>query len=159
MTCSSLKKLPDHDDNVFPESIQLQDLPEIISSDALAFGAGRTHLIETLISENQGNAWLLRQNNLIAGLALGREGRKFNQIGPVIADNFTDARMLIKQVLRNYIDKPMVADVPDDKVELIEWLGTLGFISQRHFVRMYQHTNPFPGNRDKQYLICGPEFG
>ena len=30
---------------------------------------------------------------------------------------------------------------------------------QRHFVRMYKKENSFPGIVDKQYLICGPEFG
>jgi len=42
---------------------------------------------------------------------------------------------------------------------LLEWLSSIGFIEQRHFIRMYKKENTLPGKTSNQYLICGPEFG
>ena len=53
---------------------------------------------------------------------------------------------------------PVGLDVPEDREDLIKWLESVGFVKQRHFVRMYLNDNPFPGTRN-QYLISGPEFG
>jgi hypothetical protein len=104
-------------------------------------------------------AWMLKRNNSVTGFVLGRDGRKYNQIGPVMASSPADAEILITKLFSDSENKPMVADVLNDKQELITWLSSIGFVQQRHFVRMYQHNNPFPGSIDKQYLICGPEFG
>jgi len=49
--------------------------------------------------------------------------------------------------------------VLSEKEDLISWLHSIGFTMQRHFVRMYKKENLFPGIVNKQYLICGPEFG
>jgi len=159
MTCDSLKKISPVDGDVFPEPIQYHDIPEIIAFDKFVFGSDRTLLIKSLIKEYPNKAWMLKRNNSIAGFILGRDGRKYNQIGPVMASSAADAKILISKLLSDAENKPMVADVLNDKIELISWLSNLGFTQQRHFVRMYQHNNPFPGNIDKQYLICGPEFG
>ena len=50
-------------------------------------------------------------------------------------------------------------DILADKKELYNWLASIGFVKQRKLVRMYLKNNPFPGDIEKQYLICGPEFG
>jgi hypothetical protein len=42
---------------------------------------------------------------------------------------------------------------------LTDWLETLGFVKQRHFIRMYRNDNPYPGISGNHYLIAGPEFG
>ena len=56
-------------------------------------------------------------------------------------------------------NQSVVMDVLYEKEDLINWLNSIGFIMQRQFVRMYKKENPFPGIINKQYLICGPEFG
>jgi len=127
--------------------------------DELVFGENRTSLIEFLVREYPGKAWLLKRNNSIAGFALGRDGSKYHQIGPVMASTFTDAKILITKAVKELENKPIVVDIPYDKEDLINWLNSIGFIRQRHFVRMYKKENPFPGNVDKQNLICGPELG
>jgi len=158
MTCNSLKNISPRGD-ALTEPVQAKDISEIIAYDKLVFGADRTGLIESLVKTYPHKAWMLKQNNSVAGFVLGRDGRKYNQIGPVMASSAADAEILITKLLSDSENKPMVADVLNDKIELISWLSNLGFTQQRHFVRMYQHNNPFPGNIDKQYLICGPEFG
>ena len=76
-----------------------------------------------------------------------------------MASTFTDAKILITKALRGLESKSIVVDVLCDKKDLITWLHSIGFIKQRHFVRMHQKENPFPGVTEKQFLICGPEFG
>ena len=160
MTNMSIRDLPfGYDDDILPEPIQVKHIGEIISMDELVFGTNRIPLIEYLIKEYPGKAWMLSRNNRIAGFALGREGNKYHQIGPVMASNSEDAKMLITKSLAKLIDQPVVVDVLCDKEDLIDWLNSIGFIKQRHFIRMYKKENPFPGIISKQYLIVGPEFG
>ena len=159
MTNASVKNLSSNDDDKLVEPILQNYVHEIVALDKLFFGADRTTLIESLVKEYPHKAWLLKRNNLLTGFVLGREGSNYNQIGPVMAPTISDAKILITKALRVLENKPIVVDVLNDKEDLITWLNTIGFIKQRHFVRMYKGNNLFPGRIDKQYLICGPEFG
>lgn len=159
MTNTSIVNISSGDDDLIIEPISLKDINEIIALDDYVFGAYRTQLIESLINEYPHNAWLLKRNNYVSGIVLGRVGSKFHQIGPVVASTFTDATILILKALQELENKPIVVDVPNDKEDLINWLHLIGFNKQRHFVRMHQKVNLFPGIKEKQFLICGPEFG
>ena len=125
----------------------------------LVFGANRAQLIKYLVREYPGKGVLLKRNDRITGFALGRDGNKYHQIGPVVASNSADARILITNALKKLINQPIVVDVLRDKEDLIDWLSSIGFIEQRYFIRMYKKENTFPGITSNQYLICGPEFG
>jgi GNAT superfamily N-acetyltransferase len=159
MITPSMKNLSFDGDDILPEPIQSKHIEEIIALDELVFGANRNQLIESLIKEYPYKAWLLKRNNSVAGFALGRKGNKYHHIGPVFASNINDVKILIKRALKALTNQPAVVDVLSEKEDLINWLNSIGFITQRHFVRMYKKENPFPGIIGKQYLICGPEFG
>jgi ribosomal protein S18 acetylase RimI-like enzyme len=145
--------------NVLVEPIQSKDITRIIKLDEDVFGTGRSQLTEYLIKEYPHKAYLLKDNNDISAFALGRDGNKYHQIGPVIADTINDAKILIAKALKDLNNQPLVVDVLNDKEELITWLQSLGFIKQREFARMYKNENLFRGIVDKHFLICGPEFG
>ena len=160
MTNPFLKDFPlAGDEEISSGPVQLKQLQYIIALDKLIFGADRTQLIESLVREYPDKLWLLERNNFIAAFALGRDGSKYHQIGPVMAASFTDAKRLVTKALKKLVNQPIVADVLCDKEEMISLLNALGFIEQRRFTRMYKGKNPFPGITGKQYLICGPEFG
>jgi hypothetical protein len=160
MVNSSMKHLPsDDDNNILPEPIQLKDIQEIITLVEIIFGANRSQLIRFLVSEYPDKAWLVKRNNQVTGFALGREGNKYHHIGPVAASNTDDVKILITKALKKLTNQPVVVDIRCDKEDLLDWLGSIGFVKQRHFIRMYKKENPFPGLTGKQYLICGPEFG
>jgi len=152
------KDLPDFENENLPIRIHSADIPEIIKCDANVFGAGRNFLVDFLIQESPENAWTIKQNNVMRGIALGRKGARFFQVGPVSADSEKEAKMLIIQLLKKIPFQPIVIDVLDDKTELITWLYTIGFKNQRQFVRMVLGENS-PEIPEKQFLICGPEFG
>jgi GNAT superfamily N-acetyltransferase len=142
-----------------PEPLQPSDIAEISLLDYAVFGAERTYLLSSLYYENPDKACCLRHDGSIKAFSLGRKGRNYFQIGPVVAHGTEEAVSLIFFVLQELYGEHIVVDVFDDKPELIHWLEGTGFIHQRQFSRMYLHQNPFPGHIRKNYLICGPEFG
>lgn len=151
-------RFPEKVDNL-PKKAKSDDIAEISDFDQRVFGADRTILLEALRSEYPDRAWILRKNNRITGYALGRAGTRYNHIGPVGALLVQDAVILIKKILENNTERPVVVDIPENMNELSGWLQSTGFASRRHFTRMYFKKNPFPGEINKQFLICGPEFG
>jgi GNAT superfamily N-acetyltransferase len=159
LTNRSMGSLIPVDDDISPEPVQLHHIPEIIELDEFISGANRKQLITFLINENPGKAWLLKRNDRITGFALGRDGNKFHQVGPVVASTTNEAKMLVAKALNNLAGQPVVVDVLADKEDMLTWLYANGFVKQRHFTRMYQKENLLPEITSKQYLIAGPEFG
>jgi GNAT superfamily N-acetyltransferase len=154
----SVKSLSDEGKS-FAEFVHLKNIPEIVDLDKRVFGANRKQLIEFLVKNYTDNAWMIKRNGQITGFALGREGTRFFQVGPVLASTTADAKSLIVKSLSQLEGQPVVVDILEDKTELINWLDSIGFVRQRHFIRMYRNTNPYPGIPGNHYLIAGPEFG
>jgi GNAT superfamily N-acetyltransferase len=71
--------------DVTPEPLHFRDIPEIALLDRSTFGAERTSLLTSLIKESPGKSWSIRKNGRITGIVLGRNGKRYNQIGPVSA--------------------------------------------------------------------------
>lgn len=140
-----------------PVTAEPSDISEISILDRNAFGAERIYLLNSIIKENPGKAWCIKQKGRLIAFSLGRNGRKYLQIGPVIAPGISEAKDMISIFCAEF--NGIVLDVLADKVELIQWLEQKGFICQRKFLRMYLHQNPYPGNISNNYLIFGPEFG
>jgi len=143
------------------ESLKItqNNLHDVIEMDNLIFGANRSYLLNVLFKNYPEKAFLLGQENKFLGYILGRDGTRFNYVGPVNATSTGSAMILIKQAFKSLINKPVALDILQDKEELIMWLESAGFVKQRHFSRMYLKINPYPGIVKNQYLISGPEFG
>jgi ribosomal protein S18 acetylase RimI-like enzyme len=159
MTILSIDNFQPFDSGITPERVLFSDMNEVAALDASVFGAGRTFLIKSLVNEKPESAWCIKNNGRIKAFALGRHGRKYQQIGQVFASSLKEVKVLISYIIGKYARLPVVVDVLADKRELINWLNGIGFTRQRDFVRMYLHTNPCPGITENQFLICGPEFG
>ena len=159
MTTSLIDNFKPFLSGINPEPVMVSDIPEITELDALVFGAERPFLMKSLIEENAENSWCIKRNGRIIAFTLGRQGRKYHQIGPVFANSLIEAVILISQTLLKLAGKPLVVDVPTQNIELINWLNSIGFVRQRDFVRMYLNQNLCPGKPENQFLICGPEFG
>jgi len=134
-------------------------IEEAVRLDHVAFGANRGSLIRALAKRNPGLCWVIRDKCAISGFVLGRAGRRYIHIGPVCARAEEDAKALIAQAIHCQRGRPFIVDVPESKKTLVQWLKDHGFSIQRPFTRMYMGENPLPGDADKRYLICGPEFG
>jgi GNAT superfamily N-acetyltransferase len=159
MTNPSLKGLKNQGFSCEPVRIDQDSFPDVISLDESIFGTARTNLLLTLHLSYPGKAYLIKRNNMLDGYMFGRNGARFNYIGPVAALSENSARILILKALESLNNQPVAMDVPEDKEEFSRWLETLGFVKQRHFVRMYLKSNSYNGQIKYQYLISGPEFG
>jgi predicted GNAT family N-acyltransferase len=160
MTNMTMKALPleEHQASL-PQSIRPSDVTGVVAFDEIIFGANRNAVIQFLTEKYPDKALMLKEDNKITGIALGRSGNRYHHIGPVLSSNTFNAKILISEALKTLIGQPVVVDVMVDKQELVEWLQSIGFINQREFIRMYRGHNAFPGVIEKQFLICGPEFG
>lgn len=155
----SLTGLPKTTSEIVPQKIRKEDIPSIIEFDKIAFGADRSQLIKSFITDYPEKSLMLRRNNQIVGFALGRQGNKYHQIGPVSAQSSIGAQLLITKALKDLQGHSVVIDILGDKQVLTEWLSSVGFVKQRDFMRMFKVNNPFPGEASLQYSISGPEFG
>lgn len=135
------------------------DIPSMIELDEKIFGAKRSQLIEYLVKEYPEKAFCIKQADYVFGFILGREGSRYHHIGPVISKNDTDAKLLIQRALNALHHKPVVMDVPEDKLDLLKWLASIGFVEQRRFVRMYRNANVVSTHKDQLFAIAGPEYG
>lgn len=139
--------------------ITMEDISQITDMDQAIFGADRSYLLSNLLNNYPEKAFLYRTTKKIEGYVFGRDGARFNYVGPVCALSVDSARLLISNAIEHLNNQTIAIDVPEDKEDLISWLGSIGFIKQRHFVRMFLTNNPHPGLIKSQYLISGPEFG
>lgn len=139
--------------------IRTNDLAALVEFDREIFGADRHALLEWILEGAPQYAFMREVKNEIQGYCLGRHGHSFTHIGPVIAKNPCIAKNLVSAALNNCIGTPVILDVLHFNAEWIEWLTSIGFTEQRPFIRMYRGPNRFPGIREKQFAILGPEFG
>jgi hypothetical protein len=104
-------------------------------------------------------AFYIKRGNNPEGFVLGRDGARFNYIGPVGALSQNSARHLMIKALESLNNQPFAVNVLEDKKELIIWIESIAFVKQRQFVRMYLNRNLYPEMIDTQYLIREPEYG
>ncbi len=136
-----------------------RNIPEITALDSEVFGTDRSYLLKTLFGNYPSKSFYVAGGGKIDSCILGRDGSRFNYIGPLNASSDDKARGLLSAALGSLGDQPVALDVPEEKEEFIKWLESKGFVRQRKFLRMYLGSNAFPGNAINRYLIAGPEFG
>ncbi len=159
MTTSSLKSIEYRYSGEKPMNLKKEWLSRITDRDSSVFGVDRNYLLNRLYSIFPQKAFTFPENNNHWGYIFGRNGTKYNYIGPACASGTEEAKGIISAALDPFHGKSVCLDVLADKTSLISWLESIGFTKQRDFVRMYLNKNPYPGKPEFQYLISGPEFG
>jgi GNAT superfamily N-acetyltransferase len=141
------------------------DLPGVVARDTEIFGAKRAAVIEWVFAQAPQYACAMaRTGSAPVDYCLGRPGRLFDQIGPVVAVDHDVARVLIGAALRAAGDRPVVIDAFDSRRTLVGWLGECGFEAQRPLYRMCRPgREAFPHNDHRAsgvagFAILGPEF-
>lgn len=140
-------------------SINPIEFREILRLDRDIFGVDRSEVLRKYFSIYPSKAFLLKENGQTAGYILGRDGRKFNYLGPLCTSSGRFAKDLLSRALQDCSNKPAALDVPESKIDFINWLKSTGFETERQFTRMYLKGNACQGKTDNQFLIGGPEFG
>jgi Acetyltransferase (GNAT) domain/Acetyltransferase (GNAT) family len=134
-------------------------LPAILAYDHPVFGADRTGIVYTLQRNMPALALFSEDDQQIKGFCLGRQGRKYIQIGPVIADCLEIARDLLLGALQSCAQQQVILDATYHHPGWNQLLHELGFVEQRPFIRMHLGQYTLPEHHGRQFAIAGPEMG
>jgi hypothetical protein len=127
------------------------DWPALLACDAAAFGAPRASLLRGFAARLPQAGWIAEDGS---GFALGRDGLRMPQIGPVVAADAGTARALVAAAWRA-IGGPVLLDLADEAAALLEDAGAERL---RPFTRMARGAAP-PGIAQRLVAMAGPEFG
>ncbi|HKE58109.1 MAG TPA: GNAT family N-acetyltransferase [Pyrinomonadaceae bacterium] len=131
---------------------------ELLLLDRHAFGADRSKLLETLISNKPVPPVLVRSyDGLLTGYALLRTGSKAAYIGPVVTSESAQIGLLLDGALSQLGSQRVYVDFNPGSVQP-GILVTRGFVKEREFIRMSwgrasEKTSSFV------FAIAGPEIG
>lgn len=131
------------------------DWPRIVALDADASRVERTFLLRAFLSRPASRAFITTDGT---GFVLVRAGRRATQIGPLVACDPASAIALLDAALAT-IDGPVFLDVPSEQAAAVNHLKSLGFESQRPFVRMALGEAAALRGSEGQFALAGPEFG
>ncbi len=139
--------------------LQKENISQILKLDISAFGASRKQLLAHLHTHFPDLSFCHISNDEIHGYCLGRKGRLYHQIGPVVATNIEIAKSLLNTYINTWKDYPVTIDTFTHNSEWITYLQQLGFNSRRTLYRMYLGESEPMGIRDHQFALAGPEYG
>jgi GNAT superfamily N-acetyltransferase len=139
------------------------DLPFVMEVDTRAFAGSRRPVIDWMLEGAPQYAWINADDRGAAEYCLGRAGRTFDQIGPVVARDSTGARALVEAALRRRTGNALVIDAFETHEAFTAFLQEAGFRNQRPLYRMCRSTgHGFERRRDEhdpiEFAILGPEF-
>jgi GNAT superfamily N-acetyltransferase len=133
-------------------------LPAIFRYDAKIFGEDRQEFLAALVKRKPSLAHAVTQGDRITGFVLGRDGRRWTHIGPLVADNAGIAIELLDAATAE-IAGPILIDVPDHHPDVQAWLRERGFTVQRGYMRMLRGRSAPIDDPARVMAIAGPEFG
>jgi GNAT superfamily N-acetyltransferase len=135
-------------------ALREEDWPAMLALDAAGFGAPRAGLLRGFAARLPQAAWIAQDGT---GFALGRDGLRLPQIGPVVARSPASALGLVAAA-RRAIGGPALLDLADEQAELALAIEAAGAQRLRRFTRMTLGT-PLPGRPAMLAAMVGPEFG
>ncbi|HSD65472.1 MAG TPA: GNAT family N-acetyltransferase [Vicinamibacteria bacterium] len=143
-----------------PEGVRplaAEDVETILARDRAVFGADRGAVLRWALGAAPDLAWVGRGSGTTA-YCFGRHGAHSDQVGPVVADDPSVARDLVRACLARPRSRPLIVDARAEP----SWRATLeglGFREQRPFTRMYRG-GPRPAAQPTlEPAVLGPEFG
>jgi hypothetical protein len=140
-------------------AMEAADLDAVVEFDAVAFGAARRFLIESLYQRAPQLAFVMPDGTgFVSGFILARPGRIATQIGPIVAADEEAAAVLLDAAL-GAASGPVFLDLADGRDEIKRSLQARGYTVQRPFLRMALHRSAPFGDPSRLFVATGPEFG
>ena len=139
----------------------------VIEQDRATFGGTRGAVLEWAFRSAPQYAYTVRSDSTERGpihYCLGRRGRLFDQIGPVVAGDDDIAHALVSAALGAAGDRRVAVDVFDSRRAFAAAMRADGFVIERPLVRMCRPADstagaPAVGHRHIcEFAILGPEF-
>jgi ribosomal protein S18 acetylase RimI-like enzyme len=157
LTMTSLLSVPRPSAEVRP--IAREACAQVAELDRRVFGAERTPVLAALWEWMPALAWQCARGGQVSGFCLGRDGARFCQVGPLVAETTDEALALCRAAMAELVGPAVVLDVPAAQETFLAWLQGVGFTVQRSFTRMILGRGSTPGVLAQQYAIAGPELG
>ena len=144
-------------------ALRESDLPAVMRSDDRVSGAHRHGPIRWAFADSPRYAWIDASASDAPQYCLGRGGRLFDHIGPIVASTTEAAVALVSAAAGESGGHSLVIDAYDANEEFGAWLRTAGFEAQRPLHRMRRRGSAPPaaaGRRGAsiEFAIMGPEF-
>lgn len=137
-----------------------QDLPGVMELDRRAFGADRSRLLRSLISEPDSAPLTCHdERGRLSGYALARRGTAATYIGPLIATDEHTAASLLDGMLNRLAGEKVYVDFHTGFETRTNLLARRGLAKQRDFVRMRYGKTCSAGTSPLVFAIAGPEVG
>jgi GNAT superfamily N-acetyltransferase len=133
------------------------DWPGLLALEEEAFGTARVALLRGFAARLPEAAWVAEGPQGLRGFALGRDGVRAPQIGPVVARDAAAGCALIASA-RACIGRPALLDLGDAAAEVACWLTAHGAERERPFTRMVLGAE-MPAHAELLLGMAGPEFG
>jgi GNAT superfamily N-acetyltransferase len=150
------------------------DLKIVIEQDGEVFGGTREAVLDWAFRGMPQYGYVVRSDDGPIHYCLGRRGRLFDQIGPVVAGHADLANALVNAALTAAGNRPVAVDAFDSETGFSAGLQSRGFVVQRPLIRMCRiaaaaareqgvhrppvlrrHESP---PRVNEFAIFGPEF-
>ena len=154
-----------HSESSLVRPLTAADLQIVTQQDRWVFGGTRDRLLAWVLDTAPRYGHVVRGDAGLAHYCLGREGRLFDQIGPVVAGDDGVAKALVKAALASAGGRPVVVDAFDAHHLFTTSLRTLGFQAQRPLYRMCRRAGRVATSIGIQkppalveFAILGPEF-
>lgn len=139
------------------------DLNILARRDEVIFGGDRRAVLDWSVARAPQYARRTRSADGVEAYCFGRQGRLFDQIGPIVASDTDAARSLVTAATPAAGGRAVVIDAFDTRTDFTSWLTECGFRVERPLFRMCRpagggaafRSGPAPG----EFAIFGPEFG
>lgn len=138
--------------------VHAEDFPAVLRRDREVFGADRGTLLASLFARAPECSGIVKCGAEVRGYAFGRPGRLYHHLGPIVAGDISTARALVAHGCSELNGRQLAIDTAEHHRDWLNWLGSVGFVEERPFVRMFRRGDRHPGMPIKQYAITGPEF-
>jgi GNAT superfamily N-acetyltransferase len=139
------------------------DIQVVTEQDREVFGGDRRKVLEWALDGAPQYAQVIRDDSGVAHYCFGRQGRLFDQIGPVVAGDNDIAQALVSAAVTTASGRPVAVDAFDSHGAFTAALSALGFQAQRPLFRMCRRAGraaPRVQQRTApcEFAILGPEF-
>lgn len=147
------------------EPLRDADLAGVIEQDRETFGGSRGALLDWAFHGATQYAYTVRRDNGVLHYCFGRQGRLFDQIGPVVSGDEDIAHALVSAALGAAGGRRVAVDAFDSRSAFAAALRSDGFVVERPLVRMCRRTDSSGACRTAsgsgklcEFAILGPEF-
>lgn len=134
------------------------DWPDLAAFDAASSGASRQALLRHLHGRLPEAGFVARPNGAIEGYVLGRPGRVFAQIGPLVANDEMIAMSLLRAAGRA-VGSLACIDLFDRHEGVRSLLDSGGAKVRTRYIRMIRGPDAVLPSPNGLYAIAGPELG